>query len=339
MPAAAAVPQSQANMAGVFGAQQGQVGAPPPPFSGAPNSIQQPGVTAGQGQQPQQPQPAPGGVGAQPQQPPQQAPQQGASSDGSFKRPDGSTDWEVGSGPKYDWGGMSARTGRAPTSPAPPEADSVDPTRGSAWRQAQAAHDAWIQSQLKSGLSLADLGFSPTRGGGLSIYMRYGGPGGLGEQLQQQGGGAAGNAPGGGAPTSGGPGTVGIPGGEGTQQGGGTVGIPGGEPGAARPGAPAPPMLAQNSAGQANRGGLLADPAGGQFSQQPMGVNLGGANANQGLQQAMMQLLMSRQGAQGLPGGVGAQQGQSGTVNPNDIYSQLFGTNPGGIYQGTMSPK
>lgn len=93
--------------------------------------------------------------------------------DGSFRRGDDTIDWAVGTGPGYNWGGEDRRTGQAPVSPAPPEPDSVAPRGTPAWRQAQADRESWIQANRAAGRTLADLGLEPTRGGGLSNYMRY----------------------------------------------------------------------------------------------------------------------------------------------------------------------
>jgi hypothetical protein len=107
--------------------------------------------------------------------------------DGGYQNPDGSHDWMPGYGPKMSFGGQETRTGKAPSAPDPGQPDAVAPRGTPEWRAAYAAHDAWIKSQLDAGLHLADLGLTPTRGGGLSAYMRYG--------SYQPGGGAEGAAP------------------------------------------------------------------------------------------------------------------------------------------------
>lgn len=192
-----------------------------PPMQGPPGGIQNPG-----GGPPQPPPgvgtpgaPAPAqGTPAAPQAPsagPAQAkgpvppgtkdPYSGApvNPDGSYQRSDGSTDWLPGYGPQMGFGNQTTRTGAAPVRPDPGDPDSVTGgQRGTPqWRAAYDAHQQWIKENLDSGRTLADLGMEPTRGGGLSNYMKWG-------SYQPQGGGAR--------PQPGGP--------QGVQQGPGTGG-------------------------------------------------------------------------------------------------------------------
>jgi len=130
--------------------------------------------------------------------------------DGGYVNPDGSHDWMPGYGPQMSFGGQEIRTGRAPTAPDPGSGDALGAARGTPqYRQAEAAHQAWIKSQLDSGLHLADLGLTPTRGGGLSSYMQFGG-------YQPSGGGAASASPApaapGAPPVAGSGGYLGAPG-------------------------------------------------------------------------------------------------------------------------------
>ena len=118
-----------------------------------------------------------------------------------------------GYGPQRNYGAQGVRTGQAPTRPDPGGPDEVTGgARGTPqWRQAYAAHEAWIEENIAAGRSLADLGLEPVKGGGLSAYSRHGskplGSGGAGAgartpapqaptRPQQQGPGTGGFLPG-----------------------------------------------------------------------------------------------------------------------------------------------
>lgn len=96
--------------------------------------------------------------------------------DGSFNTITGGHDWLVGYGPKMNWGGQDVATGKGPISPNPGTGDDLGIPRGTPqYRQQNALHDKWMRDNLAAGLSLADLGAKPVRGGGLAAYMKYGG--------------------------------------------------------------------------------------------------------------------------------------------------------------------
>lgn len=170
----------------MMGIPTGEPGALPPTTPGAPapppQSAQPPPALPGAGTSAPRPGPVPPGT-----QSPSGTP---VGPDGGYTNPDGSKDWMPGYGPQMSFGGQEIKTGKAPTTPAPPDPDTATGgARGTpAWRQAYAAHDAWIRSQLDAGLHLSDLGLTPTRGGGLSDYMKYG-------SYQPQGGTPAAGAP------------------------------------------------------------------------------------------------------------------------------------------------
>lgn len=93
-----------------------------------------------------------------------------------FTNADGGHDWNVGQGPGGNWNGEDQKTGQSPVGQDPGSGDALGYPRGSAqYNQATQAHQAWIQQNRAAGRTLADLGMSPTRGGGLSNYMQFAG--------------------------------------------------------------------------------------------------------------------------------------------------------------------
>jgi len=92
-----------------------------------------------------------------------------------FTNADGGHDWNVGQGPGGDYGGQVNKTGQAPIGTEVLSGDSLGIPRGTPeYRAASAARQAWIQANLSQGRTLADLGLSPTRGGGLANFMSLG---------------------------------------------------------------------------------------------------------------------------------------------------------------------
>lgn len=92
-----------------------------------------------------------------------------------FTNPGGGHDWNVGYGPGGNWQGQDQKTGKAIVGTDPGSGDALGIPRGTQpYRDATAAHKAWIQSNLNAGLTLADLGLTPTKGGGLSDFMEMG---------------------------------------------------------------------------------------------------------------------------------------------------------------------
>ena len=93
-----------------------------------------------------------------------------------FTNADGGHDWNVGQGPGGNWNGEDQPTGLPPVGQDPGSGDALGIPRGTPqYRQATAAHKAWIQQNRQAGRTLADLGMSPVRGGGLSNYMEMAG--------------------------------------------------------------------------------------------------------------------------------------------------------------------
>lgn len=92
-----------------------------------------------------------------------------------FTNPNGGHDWNVGQGPGGNWQGQDQKTGKTPIGTDPGSGDALGIPRGTgAYQAASAAHHAWIQQNLSAGLTLADLGETPTKGGGLSNFMELG---------------------------------------------------------------------------------------------------------------------------------------------------------------------
>lgn len=92
-----------------------------------------------------------------------------------FTNANGGHDWNVGSGPGGNFGGQVNRTGQSVIGTEALSGDSQGFARGTPqYQQATAARQAWIQSNLSQGRTLADLGLEPTRGGGLANFMALG---------------------------------------------------------------------------------------------------------------------------------------------------------------------
>ena len=92
-----------------------------------------------------------------------------------FTNPNGGHDWNVGYGPGGDFGGQISGTGQAPIGTDPGSGDALGIPRGTPeYREATGKHQQWIQQNLSAGRHLADLGLTPTKGGGLAAYMQLG---------------------------------------------------------------------------------------------------------------------------------------------------------------------
>jgi hypothetical protein len=92
-----------------------------------------------------------------------------------FTNADGGHDWLPGYGPGGDFGGQPSKTGQAAIGTDPGSGDALGiPRHTPEYRAAQAAHQARMQQNLGAGRTLADLGRTPTKGGGLAAFMQLG---------------------------------------------------------------------------------------------------------------------------------------------------------------------
>lgn len=94
---------------------------------------------------------------------------------GMFHNADGSIDWQAGTGPAWLQNSPQyQRSGQAPLGQRPPSPDSVADRGTQKWRDAYNKEQNYIKLNEDAGRSLSDLGLDPTKGGGMSNYMRWG---------------------------------------------------------------------------------------------------------------------------------------------------------------------